>query len=394
LKIGIYLGDIKNPESIGDLTFEMTYVDELVNHKSSHDFIVYYFGKKNLFKDRENVKFVCLKYFKKPIISLSDMAIKTSKTPICSLNHRLKKDNINVVLFLTPYLHEHIELPYYCVIRDVAHRILPHFPEFNTTSIFERKERKLNSFLTSASKIITCNEVAKNDIKTLYDIISDNIITIPLPTPNWVEKVNINDSILKENNLTKDSYILYPAQFWTHKNHIRLILASQIMQEQNMNLNVVFTGADRGNKSYIQSQIEEYGLEEEVLILDYIEKDQLAALYKNAYAVVYPSLAGTDSLVALEAMYYNCPVLISNHHAYTKQLKNSALYFNPLDERDIVEKITSLSDMVIKEELIKNGQNLIKENTIRNYTDRFLNIMDSFYLTRRCWSLTESYKIK
>ena len=54
-------------------------------------------------------------------------------------------------------------------------------------------------------------------------------------------------------------------------------------------------------------------------------------LYKNAYALVYPCLAGPDSISALEALYFNCPVLISNHLGYVQQLKKSALYFNPLD---------------------------------------------------------------
>ena len=394
MKIGIYLGDIKKPESIGDLTFEMSFINELLRHKSSHEFVVYYFGKKNIFKNQENVTFVSLKYFLKPIVSLSQMQFQTAKTPICSLNYRLKKDNINVVLFLTPYLHEHIELPYYSIIRDVAHRILPHFPEFNTTSIFEKKEKKLNIFLTSASKIITCNDVAKNDIKTLYDIISDNIITSPLPCPNWVNDVKEEENFLIKNGLVKDGYILYPAQFWTHKNHIRLILASQLMQEQNINLKVVLTGMDRGNKKYLLEQIEELDLQEEILFLDYVSYNELATLYKNAYCLVYPSLAGADSLAALEAMHFSCPVLISNHAGYNKQLGNAALYFNPLDEGDIVEKIKSLNDIVIKQELIQNGHILNKENTIRTYMDRFLNIMDSFYSTRRCWSLEESYTVK
>ena len=394
MKIGIYLGDIKKAESVGDLTFETTFINELLKHKSSHEFIVYYFGKNNLFANQDNVTFKSMKYFKKPVISLSQWQIQASKTPICPLNFRLKKDNVNVVLFLTPYLHEHIELPYYCIIRDVAHRILPHFPEFNTTSIFEKKEKKLNIFLTSASKIITCNDVAKTDIKTLYDIISDNIITSPIPCPDWVEKAKDDDNILKMNNLVKDGYIIYPAQFRTHKNHIRLILASQLMQEQNINLKVVFTGLDKGNKNYLLKQVEELDLQEEVVFLDYVNQDELATLYKNAYCMVYPSLAGADSISALEAIHFNCPVLISNHVGYNKQLSKAALYFNPLDESDIVEKIKSLNDIAVKDDLIQNGQLLIKENTIRNYMDRFLNVMDSFYLTRRCWSLKESYKVK
>ncbi len=112
------------------------------------------------------------------------------------------------------------------------------------------------------------------------------------------------------------------------------------------------------------------------------------------FALVYPSLAGADSLCALEAMYFNCPVLISDHLGYNWQLKKSALYFNPLDEADIVSKIIELNNITLRDELIASGQILVRENNCKKYIDKFLNIMDNFYLTRQCWSLEEEYSNK
>ena len=108
MKIGIYLGDIKKPQSVGDLTFELSFVDEILKYETNHEFVFYYFGQSGLFENNENAKFVNLKYYKKPQVSLNPFKIKFYKTPITSLNHRLKKDNINAVYFLTPYLFEHI----------------------------------------------------------------------------------------------------------------------------------------------------------------------------------------------------------------------------------------------------------------------------------------------
>lgn len=392
MKIGIYLGDIKKPQSVGDLTFELSFVEELLKQDTNHDFVFYYFGQKQDFKEQENARFVNLKYYKKPQLGLNPISMKFYKTPFCSLNHRLKKDNINAVFFLTPYLHEHIETPYFAAIRDVAHRILPHFPEFSTNSVFERMDKKLNLFLTGATRILTCNNVAKADIVNLYDVIDENIEVINLPYPSWIEKVIQDENFLKWNNLSKNNYVFYPAQFWSHKNHIRLILAAQIMKEQNINLKVVFSGLDRGNKKYLEKQVQELSLTDEVVFLDYVNQKQLASLYKNAYALVYPCLAGPDSMSALEALYFDCPVLIANHLGYNQQLKKAALYFNPLDESDIVAKIQELNDLAVKDDLINKGQAIIKENTTQKYIDKFLNIMDSFYLTRQCWSLEESYK--
>jgi hypothetical protein len=205
LKIGIYLGDIKKPQSVGDLTFELSFVDELLKQETQHEFVFYYFGQKQDFKEQENAKFVNLKYYKKPQIGIKPLSLKFYKTPYCSLNHRLKKDNINAIFFLTPYLHEHIEIPYFAAIRDVAHRILPHFPEFSTNSVFERMDKKLNTFLTGATRIFTCNNVAKADIKTLYDVIDENIDVINLPYPSWIEQVKEDETVLKWNNLSKNN---------------------------------------------------------------------------------------------------------------------------------------------------------------------------------------------
>lgn len=385
MKIGFYLGDIKKPLSLGELTFELSVVNEIISREANHEFVFYYFGKKNIFKENENTKFVSLKYYKKPEMSLFPLKFTSRKTPLCSLNYRLKKDNIDTIFFLTPYLHEHIEIPYFALIRDVAHRVLPLFPEYSSNYIVEKTEKRLNSFLTGASKIITANDVAKADIKTLYDVIDENIVSIPLPYPLWLEHVECNNEILSENNLSKNSYILYPAQYWAHKNHIRLILAAQLMKEQNFNLKVVFTGLDRGNKDYLMQKVDELDLKEDVLFLDYVEENQLAALYKNAYAMVYPSLAGVDSISALEAMYFNCPVLISDNAGYNLQFHSSVLYFNPLDENDIVEKISMLSDYALKDELIARANLLIKDVTCSKYVDKILNIGDDFYLMRQCW---------
>ena len=392
MRVGIYLGDIKKPESQGDLTYELSFVDEILSQNTSHEFIFYYFGKKNIFKNQDNAKFVCLKYYKKPEISFQPLCVKFYKTPIYSLNYRLKKDNVNVMFFLKPYLHEHIETPYFAVIRDVAHRILPYFPEFNSNRVFQKKEKRLNLFLASASQIITCNDVAKNDIKTIYNVIDEKIVKMSVPCPNWLKNTIDNDLILKSNGLTKNSYIFYPAQFWSHKNHIRLILAAQVMKEQNINLKVVFSGLDRGNKKYIIKKVNSLDLNEDIIFLNYVSQKELASLYKNAYALVYPCLAGPDSIAALEAMYFNCPVLISNNLGYNQQLKKAALYFNPLDEIDIVETIKKLNDIQTRDELLTKGQLLVKELNSKQYIEKCLNMIDNFYLIRQCWSLKESYR--
>ena len=76
MKIGIYLGDIKKPYSVGDLTFELSFVEELLKCETTHEYVFYYFGAKDLFKNQENASFVNLKYYKKPQLSKSPLRVK------------------------------------------------------------------------------------------------------------------------------------------------------------------------------------------------------------------------------------------------------------------------------------------------------------------------------
>ena len=81
---------------MGDLTFELSFVEELLKQETNHEFVFYYFGRKQDFKEQENAKFINLKYYKKPYLTLSPISFKFHKTPLCSLNYRLKKDNIKM----------------------------------------------------------------------------------------------------------------------------------------------------------------------------------------------------------------------------------------------------------------------------------------------------------
>ena len=68
MKIGIYLGDIKKPDSVGGLTFELSFVDELLKFDTEHEYVFYYFGKKNLFENKENAKRTNFRFFKYTLV--------------------------------------------------------------------------------------------------------------------------------------------------------------------------------------------------------------------------------------------------------------------------------------------------------------------------------------
>ncbi len=89
------------------------------------------------------------------------------------------------------------------------------------------------------------------------------------------------------------NYIFYPAQFWSHKNHMRILRAIlHLKQKYNLRLPVVFTGSDQGNESYIRQLVQTLQLDNQVFFLCHVSRPALRALYQNAFGLCYPSFLG------------------------------------------------------------------------------------------------------
>lgn len=83
----------------------------------------------------------------------------------------------------------------------------------------------------------------------------------------------------------------------------------------------------------------------------------MVGLYNNAEAFIFPSIYEGFGLPLLEAMKCNCPVISSNATCLPEVAGNAALYFNPKDKKEILEKIKSInSEKSLRNNLIKKGQ--------------------------------------
>jgi len=98
-----------------------------------------------------------------------------------------------------------------------------------------------------------------------------------------------------------------------------------------------------------------------IIFTGFVSDNDLCLLYKNALIYVFPSLCEGFGLPPLEAMSFGVPVVCSNKGALSEILKDSAVYFDPVNINDMVEKIRFvLENNKLKEELRKKGFNCIK----------------------------------
>jgi glycosyltransferase involved in cell wall biosynthesis len=128
-------------------------------------------------------------------------------------------------------------------------------------------------------------------------------------------------------------FLLYPANWWPHKNHELLLEAFALVSRTRPELRLVLTGAGHPG-----------GLPDGVATLGRVSDDRLADLYQSAAAVVFPSLYEGFGLPPLEAMACGCPVAVSRVAALPEVCGDAAVYFDPTSAETIAQGIVDVLD--------------------------------------------------
>lgn len=78
--------------------------------------------------------------------------------------------------------------------------------------------------------------------------------------------------------------------------------------------------------------------------MGYVDEHELEQLYHDAYAFIYPSLNEGFGYPPMEAMRYGIPVLCSPFSSIPEVCQGAAMYFNPLQVEEIMNRIIQITD--------------------------------------------------
>lgn len=229
-----------------------------------------------------------------------------------------------------------------------------------------------------AARIICESEYVKSDIIRIFHVPDKKVAVIAAPPLREVlaecssaelEKVRSRLGLPKR-------FVFYPvAQFWTHKNHHRLIDAFEQVVAQDPDLKVVLTGNKSNEYASIMRRVEEAGLAENVQHLGFVEQADLQAIYHLAAALVMPSLYESVSIPIYEAFQAGTPVAASNILAIPEQVGAAGLLFDPLSSASIAESIQKLvNDPDLAKELGNLGREKMTLMTPQHYCSQLQNL--------------------
>jgi len=182
--------------------------------------------------------------------------------------------------------------------------------------------------------------------------------------------------LLSKYNLPS-KYLFYPAQFWSHKNHARLVRALSLIKEsKGAEIPLILTGSPQESFNKIMNLIKELKLSNQVLHLGYVSGKEIVALYKKSYALVFPGIVGPTNIPPLEAIVLGTSIICSNSFGMPEQIADAGLLFDPYDIEDMAEKIYRLwNDPKLREKLINNGKKIAEKLNFETYAKNWENII-------------------
>lgn len=210
-----------------------------------------------------------------------------------------------------------------------------------------------------AKRVLTISNASKNDIIKTYQIPEEKVV-VTYPGLRLMHTMD-DSKILKKYGVHKP-YILFVGTLQPRKNIARLIEAFSKILPKHDNLNLVIVGKKGWLYEEILQAPQQFGVEKQVLFLEFVPDTDLSELYKNALCFVLPSLYEGFGLPILEAMHYGCPVITSNVSSLPEAGGDAAIYVDPLSANDIAAKLVSVvSNRTLRDEMIKKGREQVKK---------------------------------
>jgi len=244
-----------------------------------------------------------------------------------------------------------------CTIYDLQYKTYPEF--FNAEDLIHRNQTFIEA-CRHASMLTAISEYSRQSAISHSDFKPEKIRTIYLQmAARILPKAEQDQSILNRLNLKSEEYLLYPANFWKHKNHEMLLSAFGIACQKNLakNIKLVCTGAEGARHAWLSTAAQKMNLGERVLFPGFLKNEELAVLMSNCKGVIFPSLYEGFGLPLIEAMAAGVPVACSNLTSLPEIAADAALFFNPRIPMQIAEAILSLcEDKDLRATLISAGK--------------------------------------
>ncbi|MDR1534850.1 MAG: glycosyltransferase family 4 protein, partial [Planctomycetota bacterium] len=241
-------------------------------------------------------------------------------------------------------------------IHDLMHIHERGFPEVGSKGEIRKRDGVFSGIVRHCDVILVDSRLGGEHVLSSYPAKAEQIRVLPYSA---AESLLLAEPRRPEGVDGSGKFMFYPAQFWEHKNHVRMAEAMAIARRECPDLRCVFTGSTKyGGYRLFRRKCGELGLDGAATVLGYVGEGEISWLYRRARCLFLPTFFGPTNIPPLEAMALGCPVAASRVYAMPEQCGDAAIYFNPLDVREMADVMVRLwrDDELCSESREKGGR--------------------------------------
>lgn len=227
-------------------------------------------------------------------------------------------------------------------IHDLMHRYESRFPEVSGWGKYIRRELHYRKLCKWTKALLVDSQVGKQQVIDSYGAPAAHIFVLPFVAPDYIYAQQQTNDRFDAKYKLPNKFIFYPAQFWQHKNHARLVQAVASLTRDIPDLALVLIGSRKNYYHAVRNLVDRLKVTERVHFLDYVPNTDIATLYQRARAMIMPTFFGPTNIPPLEAFATGCPAAVSNIYAMAEQVGDAALLFDPESVSEIAQAIKRL----------------------------------------------------
>ena len=223
-------------------------------------------------------------------------------------------------------------------------------------------QRKIDS-LKRAGLLLAISEYTQQEAIDVLEVDPQSVVNISAAVDNRFQPQNLTDqqidALYQRFGISRKVILYVPGGFDSRKNIDGLITAYSLLHE-NLRKNhqlVIVSKLPDSERYQIEKQRKKDGLSyEDLLLVGYVEDQDLVALYNAAALFVFPSKYEGFGLPVLEAMACGAPVIASNCTSIPEVVGLKDALFDPFSPLAIMKKMAqALRDGVFHEQLCEHG---------------------------------------
>ena len=216
-------------------------------------------------------------------------------------------------------------------------------------------EWQMRRTLARTETIIVQTPVMQSRVGERFGIGAARVRVIPQPAPRHVAEAVSTSGGSPLTGSTKPVRLLFLAAYYPHKNHgILPGVVREIRRRGLVDGIQIFVTLGPQAPGPLRAALAECA--DVVTDLEYLPPASVSAALADATALFLPSLVESYGLIYLEAMVSRRPILTSDRDFARWMCQDAAVYFDPLDERSIVDAIARLAEPGRTDELARRAE--------------------------------------